>query len=190
MEDYKFKFGKNKEKTFLDVFENDKTYTDWILSQPILENKNFFKWYLKFLQKIRDDLEKEYNEEVETLFTHDKEKRILSFGKHSLNLYIYNYLDGREIDYNEEEISKLKRILFVLSTDEFSSFKNCVYCEKIENNTKASLRPCLYHKLKNQQTANSKQPTYDFFKTRLKPQTPDENLFLRRCVSRMVENRC
>jgi len=189
MEDYKFKFGKNKEKTFLDVFENDKSYTDYILSQPILENKNFFKWYLKFLQKIRDETENQYNEEVEELFTHDKENRILRFGKHSLNLYTTT-LDGREIDYSEEEISELKRILFVLSTNEFSSFKNCVYCEKIENNTKSSVKPCVYHRLKNQQTVNSKQSTYDFFKTMLKPHTEGENLFLRRCVSRMVEHRC
>lgn len=185
--DYKMSCGKFKGETFGEVFANEKSYTDYILGLPLIEEKNFFKWYLVFLKKVRDDLEKDYNDEVEGLFKQDN--RTLTFGGNTLNLY-RTMSDGREIDYTEEEIDKLKRIIYVLSTDEFSPLKNCVYCEKIENNIKGSVRPCLYHKLKNEQTFFSKQNTYEFFKTMLKPQTEEENLFLRKCITRMVEDRC
>lgn len=189
MENYKMSFGKFKGETFGELFANEKSYTDYILGLPLIEDKNFFKWYLVFLQKVRDTLEKDYNDEVEELFTHDKENRTLTFGRNSLKLY-RTMLDRREIDYTEEEIDKLKKIIYVLSTDEFNQLKNCVYCEKIINNKKGCVIPCLYHKLKNQQTNSSKQSNYEFNKNLLRPDNEDQEYFLRKCVSRMVENRC
>ena len=70
MDDYTFSCGKYKGNTFESVYEGDKKYVNYILNLPvpsIIPKSNFY-WFNKYMDNMRDEIEKTYNEEIDKKF--------------------------------------------------------------------------------------------------------------------------